>query len=112
MSIKFKYLILATAAVIAACGGSSGSSVAPSQNLINIAVDNATTPTKLYVTDYNLDVVAVASALTGTATLSAVAGSTGYAGATNGNGTAATFNGLEGVVVDSSGNLFVADAKS
>lgn len=112
MSIKFKYLILATAAVIAACGGSSGSSVAPSQNLINIAVDNATTPTKLYVTDYNLDVVAVASALTGTATLSAVAGSTGYAGATNGNGTAATFNGLEGVVVDSSGNLFVADAKN
>ena len=113
MLIKFKYLILAMAAILASCGGSSSSSsVAPSQNLIGIAVDNATTPTKLYLTDYNLNVVSVASALTGTATLSIVAGASGSAGATNGNGTAATFNGLEGVVVDSSGNLFVADANN
>jgi hypothetical protein len=66
----------------------------------------------LYVTDYGLNVVEVASALTGTATLSVVAGSSGTSGATNGNGTAASFNGLEGVVVDSSGNLFVADSNN
>lgn len=113
MNIKLKLVaISALTVIVCACGGGSISTSAPSQQLIGIAVDNTTTPTKLYLTDYNLDVVQSTSGITGTATLSTVAGNSGTAGSTNATGTAASFNGLEGVVVDTSGNLFVSDANN
>jgi hypothetical protein len=94
--------------LLTACGGNS--STAPTQNLIGITVDNTITPTKLYVTDYNLHVLQSTSSITGTATLTTIAGTSGFAGTTNGNGAAARFNGLEGIVIDSGGNLFAADS--
>jgi hypothetical protein len=95
--------------LLAACGGESSSPI-PSQYFIGITVDNTTTPTRLYLADYNLNVIQSTSAVAGPVTLTTIAGLSGSAGATNGNGTAARFNGLEGIVIDSSGNLFAADS--
>ena len=43
------------------------------------------------------------------AVVSTIAGSAGQTGSTDGNGTVARFNYPEGITIDSSGNLFVAD---
>jgi hypothetical protein len=106
-------LVMAVVLLLNACGGGSSATAPVPQFLIGISVDNAANPTKLYVTDYNLNVVQSVSSLTGTgATLTTIAGASGSSGATNANGTSAMFNGLEGVVVDSGGSLFVADANN
>lgn len=107
MSIKFKYLVLATVAILAACGGGSSSTSSSSQQLVGITYDS--TAAKLIVTDFGLNVVQSVSALTGTATLTTLAGSSGSTGSTNSTGTSATFYGLQGLAADSSGNIFVSD---
>ena len=49
------------------------------------------------------------SSLTGTATLTTLAGSSGNTGASKYTVTPASFYGLQGLVSDSSGNLFASD---
>lgn len=87
-----------------ACGGGNTSS---SQYLTGITYDS--TSGKLIVVDYGLNIIQLVSALTGTATLTTLAGSSGNSGSSNGTGTSASFYGLHGVVADTSGNLFVSE---
>lgn len=48
--------------------------------------------------------------ITATGVVTTIAGSPGLPGTTNANGTAARFNAPTGIVIDSSGNLYVADS--
>jgi len=104
--MKYKFLISALLTIsISSCGGTSTASY--SQFLTGITYD--TTSGKLIVLDYSSNIVQSVSALTGTATLTTLAGSSGNSGTTDSTGTSAKFYGLQGVVSDSSGNLFVSD---
>ena len=100
MSIKFKYLILATAAVLAACGGGGGSgSTTPTQALYGIAYDS--TNSRLFVSDNSLNLIQ--SVNTSTGALTTVAG---------GTVTTAQFSNPGFMFAQASGsntNLFVAD---
>ncbi|MBK9992261.1 MAG: chitobiase/beta-hexosaminidase C-terminal domain-containing protein [Verrucomicrobia bacterium] len=68
-----------------------------------VAVDSTN---QVYVADTKNSVI---RKITSTGTVSVLAGSAGVVGATNGQGSAASFNFPESIVVDSSGNVFVAD---
>ncbi len=108
MKLKFiKYVALIAFALLSACGGGGSSTVSSTQQLVSIAYDS--TAGKLIVTDFGLNIVQSVSALTGTASLTTLAGASGSSGVTNSTGTSATFNGLQGVATDSSGNLFVSE---
>ena len=98
------FLAVAIFLFISSCGGGGSSS---SQYLTGITYD--TTSGKLIVLDFGQSVVQSVSALTGTATLTTLAGSSGNSGTTNSTGTSAKFNGLQGIVSDTSGNFFVSD---
>lgn len=91
--------------VVSSCGSSSNTT--SSQFLTGITYD--TTSGKLIVLDWGLGVVQSVSSLTGTASLTTLAGSSGNSGTTDSTGTSAKFNGLQGVVADTSGNFFVSD---
>jgi streptogramin lyase len=61
----------------------------------------------IYVTDYMNHSV---RKITPAGVVSTLAGSAGNSGFTNGSGTAATFKSLQGITVDSAGNIYVSDA--
>jgi len=61
----------------------------------------------LYVADTNSNTVRVVNSAT--KVVSTLAGTYGVTGATDGTGLAATFNGLTGTAVDSTGTIYVAD---
>lgn len=69
-----------------------------------IAIDSAN---NLYVTDIGSHVI---RKITPGAVVTTLAGSAGMFGSTDGTGAAARFNDPEGLAVDSSGNIFVADS--
>jgi len=105
--MKYKLLLsIILCLSITSCGSGSSSS-SSSQFLTGITYD--TTSGKLIVLDWGLSIVQAASALTGTATLTTLAGSSGNTGTTDSTGTSAKFYGLHGVVSDTSGNFFVSD---
>ena len=104
--MKFKFLfIFLISSLLSACGSSSSS--ASSQFLTGITYD--ATSGKLIVLDFGQNIVQSVSALTGSTSLTTLAGSSGNSGTTNSTGTSAKFNGLQGIVSDSSGNFFVSD---
>jgi sugar lactone lactonase YvrE len=70
---------------------------------MGIAVDKTT---NIYVADYGNDLI---RKITTAHAVTTLAGSVGSFGTNNGNGTAAQFYNPEGVTVDSSGNVYVAD---
>lgn len=93
---------------IAGVAGVVGSANATGTNAtfyhpLGIAVDGST---NLYVADYGNQLIRKISSSLAVTTL---AGAVGVAGTNNGTGTAAQFNNPEGVTVDSSGNVYVAD---
>jgi uncharacterized delta-60 repeat protein len=71
---------------------------------MGVAVDGAGT---VYVADtFNLTIRKISSA----GVVTTLAGSAGLAGSTDGTGSAARFNYLQGAAVDSTGNVYVADS--
>jgi len=105
--IKIRWLLLVVLSIIVSSCGGGGSDTSSSQYLTGITYD--TVNGKLYVVDNGLNIVQSASALTGTATLTTIAGTSGTSGSTNSNGTSSNFYGLAGVVADSTGNLFLSE---
>ncbi len=73
---------------------------------IGVAVD---TSGNVFVADYNNNVI---RKITSAGVVSTFAGSAGSAGSTDGTGSAARFQSPSGVVVDASGNVFVADTSN
>jgi hypothetical protein len=103
--MRIKLIFLTTLILIlTSCGSSSSSTY---QFLTGITYD--ATSGKLIVLDFGQNIVQTASAITGTATLTTLAGSSGNVGTTNSTGTSAKFYGLQSIVSDSSGNFFVSD---
>jgi sugar lactone lactonase YvrE len=85
-------------------GSSDGSGTAASFNHpAGVAVDNSG---NVYVADTNNNEI---RKVTAAGFVSTLAGLTGHAGSADGSGPAASFNGPSGIVVDTVGNLFVAD---
>jgi hypothetical protein len=60
----------------------------------------------LYITDYNTSII---RAISPAGQVSTIAGTAGNTGSTDATGTAASFNGPEGVAVDGAGRLYIAD---
>ena len=83
-------------------GGANGTDTATFNSPLGVAVDASG---NLYVADYGNDLIRKASAA---GVVSTFAGS-GATGADNGAGAIATFDLPEGIAVDASGNVFVAD---
>jgi serine/threonine-protein kinase len=94
--------LVSTFAGTGAKGIANGPDTATFNSTLGVAVDGSGT---LYVADYGNDVIRKISPA---GVVSTLAG-TGAIGADNGVGTAATFNLPEGVAVDASGNVYVAD---
>lgn len=69
-----------------------------------VAVDSSG---NVYVTDYMNHTI---RKITSAGIVTTLAGSAGNSGFTNGQGTAAQFKSLQGIAVDSSGNIYAADA--
>jgi sugar lactone lactonase YvrE len=72
-----------------------------------IAIDSAT---NLFVTDFNSNVVRKITAVGANWVVSTIAGTPGTTGGNDGTNSFARFNQPQGVAVDSSGNLYVADS--
>jgi len=105
ITMNFNLIILIFLSfALSSCGSGSSSS---SQYLTGITYD--ATSGKLIVLDFGQNIVQSVSALTGTATLTTIAGSSGNSGSTNSTGTSALFNGLQGITSDSSGSYFVSE---
>jgi len=101
-------IALCLAALTACGGGGGGSGLSPSTNMVGITVDDATVPTKLYVSDFGLSVVKSVDIATGVSTI--LAGKSGSPGATNNAiGTLASFYGVEGLSLFGT-NLYAVDA--
>ena len=104
MKLKLLFIIFITL-ILSSCGGGGNSS--SSQYLTGITYDSVSG--KLIVLDFGQSVVQTVSAMTGTATLTTIAGTSGSSGTTNSTGTSSKFYGLQGVVADSSGNLYISE---
>jgi sugar lactone lactonase YvrE len=96
---------------IAGLAGSSGStdgtgSAARFNNPDAVAADRAG---NLYVTDYGNNTLRM---ITPAGVVTTIAGLAGSSGSADGSGSAARFNGPEGLDVDSAGNLYVADGNN
>ena len=107
-NLKTSFVALLAISVIGGCGGGGGSSPSPSSNIAGIAVDNVTTPTQLYVSDFGLSLVKSIAITSGASSL--LAGKSGVAGSSNNTtGTLATFFGVEGLALVGT-NLYAVDA--
>ena len=96
--------VVSTLAGSGTYGSSNGPGTAASfDNLLGIAVDSSG---NVYVTDEGNALIRM---ITPGGMVSTLAGQVGVGGKQNGIGTAATFNGPEGVAVDSSGNVYVTE---
>ena len=108
INLKITILTAVSALALAGCGGGGGSSASAISNLAGITVDNATTPTQLYVADFGLSLVKSVTIAGGASTV--LAGQSGVSGAANNTtGTSATFNGVEGLTLFGA-NLYAVDA--
>lgn len=106
MSQIFKLLFtLSCAALLAACGGSSSSSSTASA-IIGLALDNFTTPTKLYLANADKQVVQTVD-LTSNA-VTTLAGVAGTSGSTDATGTSAKFYEPYGIALVGT-DFFIAD---
>jgi streptogramin lyase len=85
-------------------GNVNGGVTAQFHNPYGVAVDSTG---NVYVADTGNDMI---RKIDTTGNVTTLAGIAGVPGPGNGNGTAATFNGPTGVAVDSTGNVYVADA--
>lgn len=107
----FKTLLTFVFFAVTACGGGGDATpTPPAQSLVGIAVNSASGTPTLYVTDFGLGIVQSVSSLTGTATLTTIAGTSGSFG--NSNGTTSTFRAPHGIASDSLNNLFISDQNS
>lgn len=84
-------------------GSADGTGGATFNHPSGVAVDSAGT---VYVADTDNDTIRKVTAAGSVSTLAGVAGRSGSA---DGTGSAASFNGPSGIVVDAAGNLYVAD---
>lgn len=85
-------------------GSTDGTGAAARFNLpLGIAVDSAGT---IYVADFYNNTI---RAISPSAAVTTLAGSAGVTGSANGTGAAASFNGPQGIALDASGNIYVAD---
>jgi len=109
-----KYFILTAMSVtlLAACGGGNDNyyyppvHVYPETAFIGLALDNTSSPTRLYVANVNKRVIQSLDLSTNAVTI--VAGSAGNMGSLDGTGSAALFGGAYGITLSGS-NLYVAD---
>jgi len=101
--------LLALSAILVACGGGGGGTSTPASTIIGLTLDNAATPTKLYVANADNQTVQAVDLTANSVTT--LAGLAGNAGSTNGTGNAARF--YEPFAVTSlGGDLYVADANN
>jgi NHL repeat len=106
MKIK-KILPLLTALTLAACGGGGGGASVNYSAILGLALDNATTPTKLYVA--NADNQTLKTLDLSSLSVATVAGGANASGTANGTGTAARFNEPFAITRASSTDFYVAD---
>ena len=100
---------LVGSANIIVTGGSSGTTVPSIYTPVGVAVDASG---NIYVSDSGANKIlklSKAGSVTGTYTVTTFAGS-GNLGSSDGTGTAAGFNDPQGLAIDSSGNLYLADS--
>jgi len=99
--------IVSTLAGSGVFGYADGTGTAASfSSLTGVAVDALG---NVYVADFCIDVI---RKITPGGVVTTLAGSAGVTGCSNGMGTAASFNHPEGVAVDSSGTVYVADTEN
>ena len=88
-------------------GDGSAATASEVETPYSVVVDKAG---NIYIADYGVDVIRKVTVSTGIITTLAGSGTGGYS---DGLGTAAQFNGMEGLAIDTStGNLYVADANN
>ncbi len=107
--MKHRHILLmaSVAFLLSACGAGGTTGGSSSQQLVGITVDNVVSPVNLYVTDFGLGIVESVPISSGV--LTSFVGQKGAYGRANGNGSAATFNGVEGIALVGS-NLYAVDA--
>ena len=109
--VKNRYKLSALAlcaSLLIGCGGGTGTTSYSSQ-FAGITTDGQNPPVSLYITDFGLNVVETLAISNGA--ISPISGNSSSAGSANGVGTAAQFNGPEGIVL-SGGSLYVVDTQN